>query len=1141
MEIGQSGVKCNMVEVTGYCKEGICVLCLKPRNCLHRLLLPLGGVCYSHKMAPVCSAARRSRQTLLVLLFAVILFICVCCPNVSAILIYDRQTLLNIRSTAETELSRHDLADWTASLPPLLADIPAYRRRTPCAPPWKKRRRRRGKRAGVLVKIKAYLSSSCVFVPRLRREGLCFSSAIRCSLQFRCPWIRAVAPSPPAGASERTFSPGPPTISPPPGLLPTPSYFSPGLRLAPSPLLLPAASPGPPMAPAFHAMTTALPPGHHRARRGGVVFTNLCPLRRAAASATVTPQVTLKIALINARSLANKTFLLNDFFTSRELDFMCLTETWIHAGESIAFSEILPPGCTFLSSPRTTGKGGGVACVYKSSFHCRQIPSVTFSSFELQLFELNCSPPMLFAVVYRPPKYNKEFIQDFENFLSLVMVDYEHVLIQGDLNIHVCCETKPLVKDFLSLIDSFNLTQWVSGPTHEKGHTLDLVLSLGVPVHVDEICSSACISDHLPVLFSATVPCSVVETRPAARRYRVINSDTTLMFSMAFDECVISSMDELVSLCPEELVAFFDLKCSSILDSIAPIKKKSVKALSEPWINDSIRALRRSCRRAERKWKKDKLYVFYGIMRDCLLEYQNAVKAAKAGYLSNLVSNNIDRPKVLFNVLDSLVNPCTTDPIVPSPALCNDFLEFFVNKISALRSVPPLVASDPSGAPLCPAVFDQFKPIPLSELLEVVQKLRPTSSPSDSIPPRLLKKAFYSVGSFILLLLHTCFSSACFPAPFKHAIVQPLIKKPSLDPSILANFRPISKLPFLSKVLEKVMASQLVSFLEKNSICEKFQSGFRPRHSTESALLRVFNDLILTVDSGCAAIMVTLDLTAAFDTVDHRTLLSRLEQYAGIKGAALTLLQSYLTDRTFSVHLGDVSSSVTPLTCGVPQGSILGPLLFTLYMLPLGSIFRKHNVSFHCYADDVQIYLPLQMNCNNSVQTLLACISDIKTWMSLSFLNLNDSKTEVTVFGHHKHFSDCADALPPSLCSKTVIKSLGVIFDSDFKFDRQIGYVVKSAFFQLRLLASVKPYLSPTDLEKVIHAFISSRLDYCNSLYVGLDQRSLRRLQLVQNAAARLLTGTKKREHISPVLASLHWLPVRFRIDFKILMFVLKS
>ena len=211
-------------------------------------------------------------------------------------------------------------------------------------------------------------------------------------------------------------------------------------------------------------------------------------------------------------------------------------------------------------------------------------------------------------------------------------------------------------------------------------------------------------------------------------------------------------------------------------------------------------------------------------------------------------------------------------------------------------------------------------------------------------------------------------------------------------------------------------------------------------------------------------------------------------------------------------------------------------------MLPLGSILRKHNVSFHCYADDVQIYLPLKLNCKDSLTPLLACLNDIKTWMSINFLNLNDSKTEVIVFGHPDKLKDSVGVLGPlNTKNRSFIKSLGVTFDSGFKFDRQIGSVVKGSFFQLRLLAKVKPYLSQNDLERVIHAFISSRLDYCNSLYVGLDQLSLRRLQLVQNAAARVLTGTKKREHITPVLASLHWLPVRYRIDFKILLFVFKA
>ena len=288
------------------------------------------------------------------------------------------------------------------------------------------------------------------------------------------------------------------------------------------------------------------------------------------------------------------------------------------------------------------------------------------------------------------------------------------------------------------------------------------------------------------------------------------------------------------------------------------------------------------------------------------------------------------------------------------------------------------------------------------------------------------------------------------------------------------------------------------------------------------------------------AVLVLLDLSSAFDTVDHSILLNRLEEWVGIKGTALLWFKSYLQHRTFSVSIGHSSSPSAPVSYGVPQGSILGPILFCLYMLPLGDIIRKHFVSFHFYADDTQLYLPL--TSQESSQSLLDCVEDIKRWMSNNFLQLNDSKTEVVIFAPPNSIPKVSDSLSHlSTFVKPSAKSLGVIFEPKLCFKKQINNVIKNSYFQLRVIAQLKPSLSFKDLETVIHAFITSRLDYCNALYYGLPQNQLARLQLVQNAAARLLTGTKRQEHITPVLSSLHWLPICFRIQFKMLLLVFKS
>ncbi|XP_028454539.1 uncharacterized protein LOC114568999, partial [Perca flavescens] len=215
------------------------------------------------------------------------------------------------------------------------------------------------------------------------------------------------------------------------------------------------------------------------------------------------------------------------------------------------------------------------------------------------------------------------------------------------------------------------------------------------------------------------------------------------------------------------------------------------------------------------------------------------------------------------------------------------------------------------------------------------------------------------------------------------------------------------------------------------------------------------------------------------------------------------------------------------------------------YMLPLGNIIRKHSINYHCYADDTQLYLSIKPDESGQLARLQTCIEDIKSWMTHNFLMLNSDKTEVIVIGPtHRRTSFSKDIVTLdgiTLASSTAVRNLGVIFDQDISFNAHLKQTSRIAFFHLRNIAKIRNILCQNDAEKLVHAFVTSRLDYCNSLLSGCPNKSIKTLQLIQNAAARVLTRTKRRDHISPVLASLHWLPVKYRIEFKILLLTYKA
>ena len=866
----------------------------------------------------------------------------------------------------------------------------------------------------------------------------------------------------------------------------------------------------------------------------------------------------MNICLLNARSINNKTLTIKDYLVDSKADAMALTETWLKSNDESTFAirDICPSGYCVLHKPRQTGCGGGVALIYKNNLKFELVKSDSFKSFEHMEFLLHSSILTRLLIVYRPPPStsnglsNTMFFQEFPSLLESTVINSGKLLMMGDFNYHVDDPSDVYAMRFIDLLDTFNLQQHISKPTHNHNHTLDLVISRkDEGIIADTNVEDPVISDHcvvhcnLNVLTKPQVP----KVEKIYRKLRAVNKDD--FCSDVLKSSLISSpASSLDKLCEQ-----YHSELSHLVDAHAPLRKRLVSSRPvSPWYTEEISSEKRKRRQLERRWRKSQMFIDRQLYTEQCTVVKELIKSSKMMYYSTLIDDNKSDHKALFRIIDSLLHrkPEKLYPSCNSPAdLCNKFADFFTDKINGIKSQFDTNGNESSifnvldNADLN-CKLTNFSPTTEEELSSLIVKCASKSCSLDPVPSALRPSCLSVMLPVITKIVNLSIETCEVPATLKTAVLSPLLKKPSLDHEMLANFRPVSNLKFISKVIEKVVSVRLKNYLNDNNLNEPMQSAYKKRHSVETALIRVKNDILRAIDNRRCVVLLLLDLSAAFDTVDHNILLGRMSSKFGIRGNALAWFRSYLAERTQYVEISGSVSSTRPLDCGVPQGSVLGPILYLIYTSPLGDILRKHCMSFHLYADDTQLYTTFVYNDDNHLAStkisIENCLLEIDHWMTCNKLKLNKDKTELLIL--HSRFHS-GPTLPSAITLGTDeihpsnhARNIGVIFDSTLSMTNHVNCIVKSAFYHLRNIARIRKFLSYDTTKLLIHAFVSSKLDNCNSLLYGLPKYTIQKLQNVQNAAARVIARLRKHDHITPTLIELHWLPIDKRIEFKILL-----
>ena len=565
----------------------------------------------------------------------------------------------------------------------------------------------------------------------------------------------------------------------------------------------------------------------------------------------------VRLATWNIRSLRSKYLAVADTIQSNNIDLLVITESWHRSSTDVALCRSTPPDFSFIDRPRPgaldmDSRGGGLVIFYRNSLRIKKInlssSPTTFEALAASVSTLR--GPLTVLAVYRPGSSppSQTFFDEFATFLEQFVLYNTQIVIAGDLNLHLEDLTSPAANDFRAIAEQFGLTQHVAEPTHRSGGWLDVVITRDDCALTDLQISPPTISDH--GLVTATIP--FLHDAPSTiikhvRGWRDLDRDA---FKAALMEVpAVADPSTLADLSVEEAFATYEATMTGLIDRFLPLRPARVRRCPlSPWFDKECRSLRRQARRHERKYRRTRLPSDRSAWVQFVRNMHRQYREKERTYWETRIASHAREPKRLWATFDALLGRCRppNDPLFTA----DDFLASYTAKILDVRratenSSPPQHSTTDCRLPTLNTVTSE-------ELRRLVLASPPKSCELDPLPTFLLQEYVDVLLPLLTVLCNRSIQDGVLPPSQKRSILIPVLKSDGLDPSDPANYRPIANVSFLSKVIEKIVAGQLITYLDGNNLLPSCQSGFRKFHSTETLLLRLLSDIYGAIDRSAA-------------------------------------------------------------------------------------------------------------------------------------------------------------------------------------------------------------------------------------------------------------------------------------------------